>query len=74
MRKRARWEAKLEEEKRRLRNEHQRALHDLEVNVKDFVEQRREGRVTELELGEDGKMYAERRSRRAVTSRLPRQR
>ena len=26
--------------------------------MKDFVKQRREGRVTELELGEDGKMYA----------------
>ena len=41
-----------------MRNEHQHALHDLEVNMKDFVKQRREGRVTELELGEDGKMYA----------------
>ena len=34
----ARWEAKLEEERRRLRHEYQRALNDLQENVKDFVE------------------------------------
>ena len=36
----ARWEAKLEEERRRLRNEYQRALNDLQENVKS-----KDGRV-----------------------------
>ena len=54
----ARWEAKLEEERRRLRHEYQRALNNLQENNKDFVKLRRKGRVTAVELGEDGKMYA----------------
>ena len=41
-----------------MRHAFNRALNDLEADEKDFVKQRREGRVQELELGEDGKMYA----------------
>ena len=50
--------AKLEEARRHERNVYNRALTDLETNVKDFVAQRRAGNVSELEMGADGRMYA----------------
>ena len=57
-----RGEAALDEEQRLARKEHLRehncALNDLEEHVPDFRTQRKAGRVMELELGEDGRMYA----------------